>query len=80
MKQEETKGAQKEWSALSLLWSLGYAIAIPLVFCALGGRFLDKRFDTSPLFLLIGLFFSVTTSAFWVYRKIIDITDTTKQK
>lgn len=77
---EQNKGAQKEWSALGLLWSLGYAIAVPLVLCALGGRLLDRRFDTSPLFLLIGLFFSVTVSAAWVYRKIIEITTLTKQK
>lgn len=58
------------WSALSLAWNLGYTIAIPIVVLALGGRFLDKRFDTSPLFLLLGVLLSIIISTLGVYRKV----------
>ncbi len=54
---------------LALAWELGYTIAIPLVALALGGRFLDKSFDTSPIFLLIGIFVSIFISSFLIYRK-----------
>ncbi len=54
---------------LALAWELGYTIAIPLVALALGGRFLDKNFDTSPIFLLVGIFVSILISSFLIYRK-----------
>lgn len=54
---------------LALAWELGYTIAVPLVALALGGRFLDKSFDTSPIFLLIGIFVSIFISTFLVYWK-----------
>ena len=59
-----------EWSAVSLAWNLGYTIAIPIIALALGGRFLDKKFDTSPLFLLIGVFASILVSTLGVYYKV----------
>ena len=64
------KGAGPEWSALSLALNLGYTIAIPIVVLALAGRFLDKRFDTSPLFLLLGVLLSIIISTLGVYGKV----------
>ena len=58
-----------EWSALSLAWNLGYTIAIPIIALALGGRFLDRKFDTSPLFLLIGVFTAILISTLGIYYK-----------
>ena len=59
--------------ALSLLGQLGYVIAIPLVILALAGRFLDKKLNTSPWLLIVGMLFALTISTFWVYRKTADI-------
>lgn len=65
------------WFALALVWQLGYTIAIPVVVFALLGRFLDKKLDTSPLLLLVGIFASITVSSIGVYRKTIKILDET---
>ena len=62
------------WQVLSLAWNLGYLIAIPLVVFALLGRFLDKRFGTSPLALLAGIFISLVVTAIGVYKKTKEIT------
>jgi len=72
---EKSSKTEKEgvWSALSLAWQLGYTIAIPLVVLALVGRFLDKRFGTSPWLLLVGIFLSIIVSTFAVYFKTIKI-------
>lgn len=41
---------------LGFAWDLGFTIALPAVLLGLGGGYLDKHvFDTSPLFLLVGL-------------------------
>jgi len=72
---EKTKSQSSTWFALSLAWQLGYTIAIPVVVFALLGRFLDKKLDTSPLLLLIGIFASITVSSIGIYRKTIEIID-----
>ena len=75
---EKTKSQSSTWFALSLAWQLGYTIAIPVVVFGLLGRFLDKKLDTSPLLLLIGIFASITVSSIGVYRKTIAIIQDTE--
>ena len=64
--QEEKSGL---WAALRLSWELGYAIAIPIVVLALGGRLLDKKFGTSPIFLLLGVAVSIIATTIWLTIK-----------
>ncbi len=56
---------------LSLVFELGYIIAIPIVGFALGGRLLDNKLDTSPLFILGGIFISIILTSYFVYKKYI---------
>ena len=61
-------------SAFGLVFELGYIIAIPAVLFAVGGRMLDYRFGSSPVFLLVGIFVAVLLSLYSVYIKIKNIT------
>lgn len=70
MKNEKT---DKSFSAIGLAWELGYTIAVPLVVLALGGRFLDKKFGTSPFLILFGILLSIGISSWLVYKKTLDI-------
>ena len=54
---------------------LGYTIAIPAVLFGLGGGYLDKMQGTSPLFLLLGIFFAFVISFTIVWRKVKEIMD-----
>jgi F0F1-type ATP synthase assembly protein I len=72
---EEDKKNEKPWSAVSLAWELGYSIAVPLVGLALVGRFLDKKLESSPWFLLTGILISISISSYLIYRKTVDILD-----
>jgi len=65
------------FSALSLAFELGYIIAIPIVGFALGGRLLDRKLDTSPLFILLGIFISIILTSYLVYRKTAKIIEDT---
>ncbi|MDD5725849.1 MAG: AtpZ/AtpI family protein [Patescibacteria group bacterium] len=69
--------------AFGLAWEMGYTMAIPLVVLALTGRLLDKYYQTSPLFLLIGIILSIIISSILVGKKAISIiskvTDDDKQ-
>lgn len=56
------------WPTLSVVFDLGFRIAIPLVFFALLGRWLDKQFETGPWLFLSGILFSIIiTSVMLVY-------------
>jgi F0F1-type ATP synthase assembly protein I len=80
MPQKKPIGNSGSFSALSLAWELGYLIAIPLIVFALAGRWLDKIFQSSPLFLLIGLFFALVVTTFFVYQKTIKLTSDIENK
>ena len=62
---------------LSLVFELGYMIALPIVICALGGRLMDRHWGTSPLFLLVGIGIAMVVSGYMVYTKMqsIGVTD-----
>lgn len=67
--QEDNKEKGPLSLALSLAWELGYTIAVPLVVLVLFGRFLDKKFGSSPLFLLAGILLAVFISSWAVVFK-----------
>ena len=64
---------EKPWSALGFAWQLGYSIVIPIVVFALIGRLLDKKLDTSPWLLLLGILISIIVTTVLVYQKTIKI-------
>ncbi|MFZ5391032.1 MAG: AtpZ/AtpI family protein, partial [Patescibacteria group bacterium] len=57
-------------SALGLAWELGYAIALPLIVLAVGGRLLDKALGATPLFMLIGVVLSMFITSWMIYKKL----------
>jgi len=58
------------WQALELAWTFGYAIALPIVLFAIGGRFADRWLGTSPWFLLAGVLLAIIVSSVWVVQKV----------
>jgi len=70
MKNKMKNKTDNNWSVFSLAMELGYIIAIPIVLFALGGRFLDKKINSSPWFLLLGVGFSIILTTYLVYKKI----------
>ncbi len=57
------------WWLVGIAWEMGYMIAIPLVGFALLGRFVDKKMQTSPLFLLISIGLAIMISTILVIKK-----------
>jgi len=54
---------------LSLL-GMGFYIAIAIVLGIWGGHWLDVKFNTGPLLLIIGLFFGIAVAVLGVYNMI----------
>lgn len=49
----------KFMKAMALYGALGFELAATIVGSLLAGYYLDKHFDKSPAFLLVGLFFGL---------------------
>ena len=55
---------------LTLAYTIGYTTALPAVGLGLLGRFLDKKFETSPLILLISMALAMLITFLWLYKEI----------
>jgi len=67
---EVKKGAPTTRAELiAFAFDVGMAVAVPLVVLALGGRYIDKTFGTSPLFLILGLLLSIISTGIIIWKK-----------
>ncbi len=55
---------------LGLAGEIGYLIAIPAAVFGFGGAYLDKHFDTSPLFVIAGLMVALASSMLAIWYRI----------
>ncbi len=56
------------WGSLGSLFGMGFTLAIPIVFFAILGGYLDGLMHTRPLFILLGLLLGLTTGIYGAYR------------
>lgn len=69
MDKKSADGALSQLKALGLVWDLLLAIALPVIGLALFGQYLDRRWHTTPAFILIGLVIALVFTVFLVKRK-----------
>ncbi len=55
--------------AVGFVWEIFMVIAIPTVGCALLGRYLDNRWNTTPYLTVVGLVLALAISGWLVYVK-----------
>lgn len=72
-KSPNSKPVMPKAELVSLVFELGFTIAIPIVLLALGGRVLDNHLHTSPLLLLVGIGLAIFITSFLVYKRITKI-------
>lgn len=64
---------------VGLAMYLGWVIALPAVAFAFLGRALDRYLGTPHIFLVLGIFFAIVVSAFFVVRKTREIVARTER-
>lgn len=64
---------------LGLITQVGLLMAIPIFLCVFGGIWLDERFGTSPLFLIIFILLGVLSAFRNMYVTIMAQVDHTKK-
>lgn len=55
--------------ALGYVGELLFDILLPTLLCALGGRWVDQHFHTSPFGVMVGLVFALVLVAIIIRRK-----------
>ncbi|HEY5006165.1 MAG TPA: AtpZ/AtpI family protein [Ktedonobacteraceae bacterium] len=56
------------WGSLGALAGMGFTIAVPIVFFAVLGNYLDGLIHTGSLFILLGLLLGLITGTYGAYR------------
>ena len=56
------------WLSVLSLFGMGFYIAIAIVLGIWGGNWLDEKFDTSPLLLIIGLILGIAVAVLGAYN------------
>ncbi|MFA5629152.1 MAG: AtpZ/AtpI family protein [Dehalococcoidales bacterium] len=60
-----------KWRSAVQFIGAGWYIVLAIAGCTLGGLWLDNRFDTKPIFILIGLFLGLILAFYGVYRMVL---------
>ena len=68
------------WWAIGFVWEVFFSIAIPTTVFALGGRWLDVRYHSSPLFVIVGLALSLGVIYVIVKREVKQLNDYLKER
>lgn len=66
---DEQKKNSTLWVVLGVAWRLGFGIAVPLVVLLSVGRWLDRKYNTSPWLLIAGLVLSFVTTNIIMFRE-----------
>ena len=56
------------WLSVLSLFGMGFYIAIAIVLGIWGGNWLDEKFDTGPLLLIIGLILGIAVAVLGAYN------------
>jgi ATP synthase protein I len=58
----------KRWTAALGLTGIGFFIAISIILGVLGGRWLDYKFNTKPILVIVGLILGIAVAFYGVYN------------
>ena len=65
----------KQWAEVLGLSGIGFYIAGMIILGVLGGRWLDGKLSTEPLFIITGLILGIAGAFLGVYRMIRPLID-----
>ncbi|MFC2073015.1 AtpZ/AtpI family protein [Chloroflexota bacterium] len=67
----DVEAGMYRWQAALRLIGVGWFIGISILLGVLAGLWLDDRFDTKPLFVIVGLILGIIIAFYGVYRMIL---------
>jgi F0F1-type ATP synthase assembly protein I len=67
------EAGMRRWQAALNVIGVGWFVGVSLLLGVLGGLWLDSRFGTEPLFVMVGLFLGIIVAAYGVYRMLVPL-------
>jgi len=61
------------WAAALRFIGVGWFIGISILLGILGGLWLDRKFDTKPLFVIVGLILGLVVAFYGVYQMLLPL-------
>lgn len=75
---------KKKWLGyahyLNLAFSIGISMVLTILLGVYGGLWLDRRLDTSPLFLLVGVFLGVGGGFYNLWSELSKLNELNKER
>jgi ATP synthase protein I len=68
LKEKSAAGGTEPANQWLALLNLGWVFVATLVITVFGGIWLDRRFGTAPVFILIGVFLGFTATGYYFYQ------------
>jgi F0F1-type ATP synthase assembly protein I len=68
------------WVLALKVAGMGWYVALCIVLGVLGGFWLDKKVDASPLFMLLGVVLGVVVAFYGVYKMVVPVLETSDVK
>ena len=65
--------------SLSLFGQIGFGVAIPLVALGLTGRYLDTKFNTGHVLVIVGIVLAVVITYFFLKKIVKEAIEAAKQ-
>ena len=69
----DVRAGMSRWLAALRLVGVGFFIGTCLLLGVFGGLWLDNKFDTKPVFMMIGLFLGLIVAAYGVYQMLLPL-------
>ena len=63
----------RRWQAALNIIGAGWFIGLSILLGVLAGLWLDGKLNTSPLFVMVGLFFGLIVATYGVYRMLLPL-------
>lgn len=70
----------RRWEAALRFIGVGWFIGISILLGVLGGLWLDNKFDTKPILVIVGLILGLVVAFYGVYRMLIPLMRDKKDK
>ena len=77
---DEKKDAFEIAYAISLITQIGVVVSVITISFIYSGYYLDKQFDKSPMFVILGALFAFIFSMYGVYRLVLPIANRKEKK
>ncbi len=68
------------WEAALRFIGVGWFIGISILLGVLGGRWLDSKFGTEPILVIVGLIFGLVVAFYGVYRMLLPLMRSKRDK